>query len=64
MKSNTITQEDLDNDPNLAAQGLEVGDEFPVGEQSLGDDEDEAPEEEGGGGLPPKTPPPIPPLAD
>ena len=59
MQKHILTQEDLDANPELAEQGLEVGDEvdFP----SFKENEDGQPDDESDP-LPPKNPPTHPPL--
>lgn len=50
MQKRKLTQEDLDNNPELAEQGLKVGDEIEVSEENTADDSDS---DDTGGSAPP-----------
>lgn len=60
MQKRKLTQEDLDNNPELAEQGLKVGDEIEIPEtddetteEGGSADEDEDEDEDTGGSNPP-----------
>lgn len=63
IMKHVLTQGDLDKNPELAGQGLEVGDEIELPMQGFTSNEDGEPTDENGDPLPPKTPPVTPPFA-
>jgi len=48
MQKRKLTQEDLDNNPELAEQGLQVGDEIEIPDTEEETTEDEAAANDGG----------------
>lgn len=58
MQKRTLTQEDIDNNPELADNGLKVGDEIEIPEQNSltdGDGPTDDPEGDTGGSNPPPS---------
>lgn len=54
MQKRTLTQEDIDNNPELADNGLKAGDEIEIPEQT---DSNESLDEDTGGSNPPPDKP-------
>lgn len=56
MPKRILTQEDFDNNPELAAQGLKPGDEIEIPEQSESNEGDSLDDDTGGSNPPPHKP--------
>lgn len=56
MPKRILTQEDLDNNPELVEQGLQVGDEIEIPEENTESDEANLSDDTGGSNPPPDKP--------
>ena len=56
MQKRKLTQEDLDNNPELVEQGLQVGDEIEIPEENTESDEVSLSDDSGGSNPPPDKP--------
>jgi hypothetical protein len=56
MQKRKLTQEDLDNNPELAEQGLKVGEEIEIPEENTESDDAAAADDTGGSNPPPDKP--------
>lgn len=53
MQKRKLTQEDLDNNPELIEQGLRVGDEIEIPEENTATNEADSDDDTGGSAPPP-----------